>query len=381
MKAGPEARAEALARTCAKRRRAVLRLANRDARVDAVFVTKRQDVGYLSGFGGEDGALLFGSGWAVLITDSRFVEQAPGECPGIEIADRAPSKLSVEKQAAATLKGRRVRRLGVQAGHVTLARHKALAAALGKKKIVPLTGVLLKLRRIKDAEEVRLVRKAVRIAERAFRELTARGTRYFVGRTERQLAAELEHRMRMAGADATAFDTIVAAGPNASICHYRPGNRKVRRGEAVLLDWGAVVDGYCSDITRVIFPGSVDPRIREIYGAVLDAHDAAVRAIGPGVQCGSVDRVARDIIAGAGYGPSFRHGLGHGLGREVHEQPTFAHNIKARLRAGTIMTVEPGIYLPGIGGVRIEDDILVTRAGCRRLCSLPRSIDSMILRR
>ena len=187
--------------------------------------------------------------------------------------------------------------------------------------------------------------------------------------------------MRMAGADGTSFDTIVAAGPNASMCHYKPGNRKVRRGEAVLLDWGALAEGYCSDITRVVFPGNPAPKIREIYGPVLEAHDAAVRAIRPGVQRKSVDRIARDIITGAGYGPNFRHGLGHGLGREVHEQPAFSRNNRARLRAGMIVTVEPGIYLPGIGGVRIEDDILVTPGGPRRLCSLPRSIDTMILRR
>ncbi len=361
------------------RRSQAFRQAARKCQPDAMYVSSTIDVSYLTGFSGEDSALLFGRDWAVLITDFRFQEQAAGECPGVEILLRERSQ-SLEAAAGLAARGHSVRSLAFQEHHLTVAQYRALQAAVDGIKTEPVSGIVLRGRAQKDTEEIRLTRRAVQIAEKAFRQLIAPGSAGLVGRSERELQAELEHHMQAAGADRPAFDTIVAAGPNGSMCHYRPGNRKLRSGEALLIDWGAEVDGYRSDITRVVFLGHVDDRLREVYQVVLQAHDAAVAEIRPGVRCSSIDKIARAIIDQAGYGESFGHGLGHGIGREIHEQPRLAGHGAERLRQGMIVTVEPGIYLPGLGGVRIEDDILVTADGHQRLNRLPRTLKRMTLR-
>jgi len=223
------------------------------------------------------------------------------------------------------------------------------------------------------------MRRAIRIAEKAFKEMLALGAKGWVGRTERDLAAELEYRMRRLGADRPSFPTILAAGAHGSVPHYSPGSTRVRPGQAVLVDWGARADGYCSDLTRVVFTGTIPAKLREIYEVVRRAQEAGIAAIRSGVGCRAVDAAARRVIAEAGYGEQFGHGLGHGLGREVHEAPGLGKLSADRLKSGMVVTVEPGIYLPGIGGVRIEDDVLVTASSARRLSSLPRDIDAMRL--
>jgi Xaa-Pro aminopeptidase len=361
---------------CASRRRAALRRAAA-RKAQALLVSRPVDVRYLSGFTGEDSFLLAGRRWAVLITDGRFDEQAPRECPGIEIHVRKGSMSEAIKDA---LKGRTVRTLGVQGTHLTAAAMEDLARAAPSRRLKPLRDLVAPLRMVKDDSEVRAVRRAVRVAERAFGELIVRGIRAFVGRSEREVAAELEYRMRLAGAEAPAFETVVAAGAHGSFPHYRPGATRIRRGQAVLIDWGARLAGYCSDLTRVLFTGRIPPKLGAVYEVVRRAQAAGIAAVRAGVACKTPDAAARRVIDDAGYGRRFVHGLGHGLGLEVHEPPALAARSRARLHAGMVVTVEPGIYLPGAGGVRIEDDILVTTDGRRRLSSLSTDIRAMVLR-
>jgi Xaa-Pro aminopeptidase len=353
-----------------------MRKARSEAKVDAILVTRPVDVSYLSGFGGEDSFLLIEDRRAVLITDSRFSELAEKECPGVEVVTRNGP---ITKAVASQLKGRRIRRLGLQSDHVTLRLHEALQGALGSRKLVPLQSVPQAGRLIKDDGEQRTIRKAIRVAQKAFRELISNGADGFVGRTEMDVAGELDARMRQHGATGSSFPTIVASGPGASVPHYRPGRRRIRRDEGVLLDWGASVDGYCSDLTRVVFIGTIPPALKEAYDVVRAAQVAAIRAIRPGVHGKTVDAAAREVIADAGYGERFTHSLGHGIGREIHEGPTLASVSSTPLRSGMVVTVEPGIYLPGLGGIRIEDDVLVTPDGSKTLSSLPRAAGSMIL--
>jgi Xaa-Pro aminopeptidase len=359
----------------ASRRRAALRKARTDRKVDALLVSCREDVGYLTGFAGEDSVVAFGPNWACLITDGRFAEQAGKQCPGLEIHVRTGSMTAA---IAAILKGHGVRRLGVQAEHMTLQVKDRLDRAAVAGRIVPVQNVTASLRAVKDADELRLIRRAIAVAEGAFRDLTAKGVRALIGRSEQEVAADLDYRMRLLGA-IPAFDTIVAAGPHASQPHYLPGRTPVRHNNAVLIDWGASVGGYCSDLTRVVFTGRIRPELSQAYDVVLRAQAAGIAAARPGVVCRTVDAAARKVIEQAGYGKQFLHGLGHGFGRAVHEAPTLGARSTDRLRDGMVVTVEPGIYLPGIGGIRIEDDILVTSHGPRRLSSLPRGLQAVTL--
>lgn len=349
----------------------------RAAKADAVLVTQPQDVGYLSGFSGEDSWLVVAGRWARLITDGRFAEQARCDCADIEIDVRKCTSLA--RAVGQAVRGRSVRRLAVQSESMTLAGRQRLGGQIGRRKVVPMSG-LTDGRLIKDAGELKAIRKAVGIAETAFNSLRARGAKAFVGKTERRIAAELDYQMALAGADRAAFETVAAAGPNSSRCHHVSGRRRVARPDALLLDFGAVVDGYHSDLTRVLFMGRISAKLGQVYQAVLRGQQAGIAALGPGVKCKTADSAARRIIQDAGHGDAFVHGLGHGLGMQVHEAPALSAESTARLRAGMVVTVEPGIYLPGIGGIRIEDDVEITARGRRRLSSLPRTIESMLMR-
>ena len=360
-----------------RRRRAAAKAARSAARAAAFLVTQPEDVGYLSGFSGEDSYLLLGDGWACLLTDGRFAEQAQRECAGIQIRVRTGP---MTRAIAEVMAGNRARTLAVQAEHVTMRVFAALEKMAGKGRVKPVEGVVGQLRIRKDAQEVASIRRAVAAAQRAFREMLAQGVKGWVGRTERALAAELEYRMRLAGASGPSFETIVAAGAHGSLPHYRPGDRRIRPDEAVLVDWGAMVEGYCSDLTRVVFTGRIPPKLADVYEVVRRSQQAGMSVIRAGVSGASVDQAARGVIEKAGYGERFVHSLGHGIGRQIHEAPTLARRQHERLKAGMVVTVEPGIYLPGVGGVRIEDDVLVTAEGGQRLSSLPTSLSAMVLR-
>ncbi len=361
----------------ASRRRGALRKATAEAKVDAFLVSRTEDVRYLSGFTGDDSFLMLGRRLAVLVTDGRYVEQARRECGDIEVCLRADS---IAVAVAKLAKHRKVKRLGVQAEDVTLLMRDALASKLGGGKIVPVEKAIEHLRLVKDADEIKAIRKAVRTAERAFGRLIARGRKGLVGRTERDVAAELDYLMRLSGASGPAFSTIVAAGAHSSLPHHRPGSARIRRDQPVLIDWGANVEGYRSDLTRVVFTGRIPSKLVEVYRVVHRAQAAGIRAIRPGIMCKSADEAARKVITEAGYAERFVHGLGHGIGLAIHEAPALGGGCRKRLRAGMVVTVEPGIYLPGVGGVRIEDDILVTRHGARRMSSLPRALQAMVLK-
>lgn len=360
----------------ASRRNAAMRAAQKSQPIDAYLITRPEDVAYFTGFSGEDSFVLFGKDWACLLTDGRYDEQARKECGEIEIHLRHGAMAAA---IAETLNGRRVKRLGLQAGHVTLAMFKTLESALSVRKLIPLEDVPARLRQTKDDSEISAIRKAIRVAEQAMRELLSGGAKHVIGRSEEDLAAELDYRMRKGGASGPSFETIVAAGANASMPHYRPGKAKVRRNQAVLFDWGARVNGYCSDLTRVVGIGTIPPKLAEMYEIVLRAQQAGIQAIASGVKLSTADAAARKVIEEAGYGDCFTHSLGHGFGRVVHEMPALARPAKGRFRKGMVVTVEPGIYVPGLGGIRIEDDILVTLNGGKRLSSLPRDLKSMTL--
>jgi Xaa-Pro aminopeptidase len=361
----------------ASRRRKAFARARVAARVDSFLVTQPEDVRYLSGFTGEDSYLLIHRGGAVLITDGRFKEQAQRDCPGVEAFIRTGAMSEAVAKLAAP---RRLRRLGVQAAHMTLALREALEKAGAPRRVEPLPDVVGGLRMVKDAGEIAATLKAVRAAERALRELLALGRRGWVGRRERDLAAELDYRMRLAGAQGPSFETIVAVGPHASLPHHRPGPTRVVDGTIVLVDWGARVGGYCSDLTRVVAVGRIPPRLAEAHEVVLRAQSAGIAACRAGARLASVDRAARDVVESAGLGKYFVHGLGHGVGLAIHEPPALGGRSKGSLKSGSVVTVEPGVYLPGVGGVRIEDDVVVLPGGCRRLSRLPRDLRSMTLR-
>ena len=341
-----------------------------------MLITCPADVTYLSGFTGDDSFLLVTGGRTTLITDGRYSEQAARQCAGIDLHVRTGSIVAA---AAALTSEAGIKRLAVQTDHMTLGVSRALGEKLPSAKIAPVPGVTAACRAVKDAGEIRMIRKAVRAAQNAMRKLLSGGAGAFAGRSERSVAAELDYLMRLAGADGASFETIVACGAHGSLPHHRPGRALIRRGQPVLIDWGARVGGYCSDLTRVVFVGRIPRRIAEIYDVVLRAQRAGISAIRPGVSCRTVDAAARKVIADAGLEERFTHGLGHGIGLEIHEGPALASQSTTRLRSGMIVTVEPGIYLPGVGGVRIEDDILVGATGGRRLSSLPRQLAAMVV--
>lgn len=346
-----------------------------DWQVDALLIVHPVDIRYLTGFVGDDSwALVRSRSRQVhVLSDFRFQEQIEREAPRVTAIIRRKSLADELKKLADRLK---LRRIGLQAQHVTLAQRRQLAKALGAAALKEVDDGLVMQRAVKDAAETRTITRAIRIAQDAFAAVLAT---LEPGQTEQQVAARLEYEMRCRGASGASFPVIVAADANASLPHAIPGKRKIRKGGTILFDWGAVVDGYCSDLTRVVALGRMPKRIAEVYDIVLEAQAAAIAAIKPGKALKDIDKVARDIITRAGYGPRFGHSLGHGIGLEIHEQPTLASRAAGELKPGHVVTVEPGIYLPGVGGVRIEDDVLVTPRGARVLSSLPRDRRSAII--
>lgn len=349
----------------------------RRAEVDALLVTNPRDTRYLTGFVGDDSwTLVPARGTSVaILSDFRFEEQIQREAPHVRAVMR---KKTLGEELKKLVDRRGIERLGVQAEHMTLAQRKALAKRIGARRIAELDDGLLKQRAVKDQREIKAIQHALRIQERTFVEMLNIGV-LEPGTPEEHIAAFIEYHMRIHGAEGVSFPTIVAADANASLPHAIPGRKKLKAGSTVLIDWGARAGGYCSDLTRVVALGRMKPKIREIYRIVLDAQLAAIDAIAPGVSMKAVDKVARDHIAAHGYGDRFGHSLGHGLGMDVHELPTLSPRSEGELEPGQVVTVEPGIYLPGVGGVRIEDDVLVTERGARVLSRLPKSLKEAII--
>ncbi len=273
----------------------------------------------------------------------------------------------------------KIKKIGFEANFTTYGQIDAVMVAARESKdvkveLVPLEDVMANIRKVKDDSELDLVRKSIEIAEQAF---TAIRDEIKVGLTENYLAGLLGFELRSRGASSSSFPVIVAAGANSSLPHYRPDESLIQKDQPLLLDWGALYKGYCSDLTRTLVIGRASPKIKQIYKVVLDAQLAAIKFLRPGVTTMQADRVARDVIDHAGFKEFFGHGLGHGIGRDIHELPTMRKTGgEEELRPGMVVTVEPGIYIPGEGGVRIEDDVLITHSGCEVLSTLDKTFEA-----
>jgi Xaa-Pro aminopeptidase len=351
-----------------------LRKQLRQRKVEALLVAEPIDVGYVSGFTGDDSWLLVGSGKGWLLTDFRYAEQAEAECPDFALVVR---RAGLVEALAPVLRRKGVKRLGFDPETVTVALLKRLRKGLKGVRLVPACQIISGLRVRKDALEQKAIRNAVRVAEEAW---AAFRKSVRLGMTEQALAAELDHRMRLAGAEGPAFPTIVAIDASASKPHARAGGRRLRRGSVLLVDFGAKVGGYVCDLTRVLFAGKIGSRARRVYSLVQEAQAAGIACVEPGAAFSEVDAAVRRVIADAGFGEQFQHGTGHGIGRQVHEAPALGPRVgKGRLEAGMIVTVEPGIYLRGRFGIRIEDDVLVTPKGHEVLTRVEKGLGEMVL--
>jgi Xaa-Pro aminopeptidase len=352
-------------------RRQKLRSLIRRAEIDALLVTNFKNVTYLTGFTGDDSYLLVTLGGERLVTDPRYTTQLEEECTGLPLEIRTPGVTMLAGTTKA-IKRAGVERLGLEGSSATLSLKESLAKSLPKLKLVTTENLVERLRIVKDKNEIEATRIACGQARRAFDVVRAGLTPHM---TELDVAAELEYQARRFGAKALSFPPIVAVGARAALPHATPTKRQLKDSDFTLIDWGVNSGLYMSDLTRIIVTGRISPKLRKVYDVVLKAQLAAIDAIRPGMTGEQVDAVARNVIKRAGFGKAFGHGLGHGTGLEIHEAPRLAVGQKTKLRPGMIVTVEPGIYLPGWGGVRIEDDVLVTRAGHEVLTDVPKQLE------
>jgi Xaa-Pro aminopeptidase len=328
--------------------------------VDALLVTGQVNVRYLTGFTGTNGQLLATQDGGVLFTDPRYEEQSRREVPD---PPRRIYRQDLPAALSAAARELGVRRIGFESGSVSHGTWRRLERAEGLD-LVPTEDEVERLRWAKDENEIRMIEAAQRITDEAFDLVIGK---LVEGITERQVALELEVAMRQAGAERVGFDTIVAFGENAAEPHHHPTERPLRSGDVAKLDFGCVVDGYHSDMTRTVAFGEPPAELREVYDVVLRAQRAGIEALATGAVTGDVDQAARSVIRDAGFGNWFGHGLGHGVGLEIHEGPSLRAGNTETVPAGAVVTVEPGIYLPGVGGVRIEDMVTVEDGGARPL--------------
>ena len=330
---------------------------------DAIFVSQPENRYYLSGFDGSAGYLLITAQDAVLATDFRYVEQAGRQAPEYQIF---PITGDMVNWLAELLAGLNLRRLGFEAGHLSFALHRQLSETLKKlpspPKLVPVDGLVESLRAVKEPEEIELITRAAEISDNAFKHLEEV---IHTGLSEKEIAWELEKFMRENGSQTIPFDVIVASGPNCALPHARPSSRTIQSGEPILLDIGARVEGYASDLSRTLCLGAPDGTFKKVYDVVLGAQLTALAIIEKGITGGQADGLARKVIAESGYGEAFGHGLGHGVGLAAHESPRLGPGSDDPLAPGMVFTVEPGIYLPGWGGVRIEDLVVMENEKAR----------------
>jgi Xaa-Pro dipeptidase len=330
-----------------------------DLHVDALLVTHLPNVRYLTGFTGSSAAALISAERTVFVTDGRYGEQARRETGTLE---RAISLDGLDGAIAEQASQMGARRLGFEEMHLTVAAHRRLAESLEDIELVGVDGAVEALRAGKDHDELDAIRRAQQATDEAFdRVLDVLA----VGVTEQHVALELERLLRGEGASELAFDSIVAFGESAAEPHHRPGHRVLEEGDVIKLDFGARWGGYHSDMTRTVAFGSPAAELRKIHDVVRQAQEAGIDAVRAGVSCRDVDAAARSVIEDAGYGDRFGHGLGHGVGLEIHESPWLRRAGDGELPAGAVVTVEPGVYVPGLGGVRIEDMVEVTHDGSR----------------
>jgi Xaa-Pro aminopeptidase len=341
------------------------------AKADALLVTHLPDVRYLCGFTGSNAALVLMAGRAVLFTDGRYIAQAKAEAAGTRVVI---AKKAAVAAACAWMEAAHVRRCGFDAGHTTVAAlagmRKVVGAKVRRGMFQPLESLVAPLREVKDADEITVLRRAAALGCRLFD-----GMLGFLdaGVTEIDVAAELEHQARLAAAEGMSFETIVASGERSALPHGRATEAKLPKRGFVTLDFGVILDGYSSDMTRTVHMGKALPGELEAYEAVLEAQEAAVAVVAPGVTAGDVDEAARSVLRRVKLDRYFTHSTGHGVGLEIHEGPRLAAKQTQKLAEGMVITIEPGVYLPGRFGLRIEDMVLVTATGGEVLTPSPKA--------
>jgi Xaa-Pro aminopeptidase len=342
-----------------------------EAGLDLLLVTDLINVRYLTGYTGSNGLALIGPQTRVFITDFRYVEQAAAEVHPSYERRQAPLDL-VDALAQALPPGELV--LGFEDSQLTVRQHERVRELLPERARLAAAGTLVeRLRAVKEPEEIARITAAIEIADAAFQALLEHGLR---GRTERQVARVLEDEIRARGATPS-FDTIVAAGPRGALPHAKPGDTEIAPGELIVIDWGAQLDGYCSDCTRTVVVGEADIHAREVYELVLRAQLAGLHAVKPAAGGREVDSIARALIETGGHGERFGHGLGHGVGLAIHEAPRLSQRSQDILQIGNVVTVEPGVYVPGSFGVRIEDLVVVSTGGREILTTVTKELLSL----
>ncbi|AIE60693.1 Xaa-Pro dipeptidase [Bacillus methanolicus] len=322
--------------------------------IDGILITNSYNRRYMTNFTGSAGVVLISTENAQFITDFRYIEQATKQCEGYEIVQH---KGSLPDEVAKQVKKLGIKKLGFEQDHLSYSSFKAYEKAIGAE-LVPVSGVVEKLRLIKTESEIKILKEAADIADAAFKHILE-----FIrpGVTELEVSNELEFFMRKAGAISSSFDIIVASGYRSALPHGVASDKIIETGDFVTLDFGAYYKGYVSDITRTVAVGKPDDKLKEIYGIVLEAQLRGLAGIKPGMTGKEADALTRNFIAQKGYGENFGHSTGHGIGLEVHEGPALSIKSDTVLEPGMVVTVEPGIYIPGLGGVRIEDDTLITK--------------------
>ncbi len=354
-----------------QKRRDRLRKAIKEAGAHALLVTNFVNVSYLTGFSGDDSYLLVHRDGDLLVSDPRYEEQIGEECAGLATFIRAP-QVAILDAVIGQLQLGKWSQLLIESDSMTVSTFERLKEQLPSAQFGQSRGLVEALRAIKDKDEIALTRVAIEVAQRVFTSVraTMRATQ-----TEWEIACEIDRLTRQLGGSGTSFKPIVAVGPRSALPHAVPGAPALGSSPFVLIDWGATVRGYRSDLTRVLTTGKIPPKFSKMAETVLAAQQAAIEAMRPGVMVSQIDSIARAVIEKQGMGKQFNHGLGHGIGLDIHEAPRLGKNQDRPLEVGMIVTVEPGVYFPGFGGVRIEDDILITRDGHEVLSNLPRTLE------
>jgi Xaa-Pro aminopeptidase len=355
--------------------------------LDAFLTTKPENVTYLTGFTGDSSFLVGMAGKGILVSDTRFEQQIKEECQNLDVAIRGHDK-TTHQEAADVLRKTGAKSIGVESNHLTIGEFELFKKLVPDASFIPMSGTIEAQRVIKDASEIEIIRSAVRVAERAFR-MFASTLRQ--GDCEKEMADAMEGFVRRAGGRGTSFPPIIAVGERGALPHAPPGDKRLEEGSQLLVDWGADLL-YKSDLTRTLLNpeparssrqnGPVKYGFEEIYEAVLNAQTAAMKAVKPGVKAKDVDTAAREVLASTRLRDHpeirlenyFTHGLGHGIGLEIHEAPRVRANSDDVLQAGMVITLEPGVYIPEWGGIRIEDDFLITAEGAVLLTTLPREL-------
>lgn len=341
----------------------------RDSKCDSLLVTSPETIRYFTGFTGSEALLLLTESKRFLLVDSRYTNQARGECKTTRVIESGDKIKEIVRSARKW----GVRRVGFEPERLTIAQYRELKKT-GAISLKALPEGLEKIRSLKNPDEIRLLKKSAAISSRSFLEMI---NEIKAGVEERTIALLLEFRIRKNGAEAAPFPFIVASGPRGALPHGVASGKRIRKGELVTIDYGAIYQGYCSDETCTVIIGKPTEKQKRIYQVVKEAHDQALGVVRPGVKAHKIDSVARRTIEKAGLGKYFGHGIGHGVGLAVHEGPRIAPRREERIEEGMVFTIEPGVYIPGWGGVRIEDMVWVTSQGCELMSSVPKELYSV----